>query len=83
MTCLIQEWAEGLLACRFKDTARLLQRHYTETFCNTWLEHDKEALCAQDPETLLRWGRMGQRYLSLLHPFMPFLTTELHERMKS
>lgn len=78
---LTRTWAECLLENRFKEAARLLQRSYTDTFCNTWLEAAKSNLRAGDEITRQRMGRIFQRYLALLHPFLPFLTTELHAQL--
>lgn len=80
---LTTTWTELLLGNRFKEAARLLQRSYTDTFCSTWLEAAKPALREKDPETMARFGRLFARYLALLHPFLPFLTTELHAQFRA
>lgn len=73
-----KRWQALILDHRFKEAARALQTQYTQVFCSTWIEQNKEALRRADASTCQLGARLFQRYLALLHPFLPFLTTELH-----
>lgn len=76
---LTQEWQQLLLNNRFKEAARLLQRHYTEHFCNGFLEENKQAIREKNQDIQKECARRFKHYLCLLHPFLPFITSELHE----
>lgn len=80
MLPLTQSWAADLAADRYPDAARNLQASFRDAFCSTWIEQHKQALREGDADRLAEgWGRY-QHYLTLFHPFLPFLTTELHRR---
>ena len=82
LDALTEQWSHLLLNNRFKEAARLLQRSYTDTFCNTWLEAAKPAIREGNEAVRQHLARLFQRYLALLHPFLPFLTTELSAQMR-
>lgn len=69
-------------ADKFPDAARLLQHALRDQFCGQWIEHNKELLRNGD-DTILQegWTRF-HHLLSMLHPFIPFMTTQLHEQLQ-
>jgi valyl-tRNA synthetase len=78
---LTQQWGALLKTDRYPDAARLIQASFRDDFCAQWIEDNKQALREGDKALLAEgWGRF-HRYLSLLHPFMPFLTTDLHRKI--
>lgn len=71
---------------RFNDIANLLYEFFWSQFCDWYLESVKNDLGDDaDPATkamtLATLDRVYQRFLMLLHPFMPHLTEELWERL--
>ena len=81
LDALTDTWDQGLLGCRFAATARALQSHFRDDFCSGWIERNKEACQAGDPATLSLGLRLLQRYLALLHPFLPFITSEIDAQL--
>ena len=81
MEGLSQQWAELLKADRYPDAARLIQSSFRDEFCSKWIEENKQALRDGNQELLEEGWARYHRYLCLLHPFLPFLTTELHKRI--
>jgi valyl-tRNA synthetase len=81
LDALTRQWDEGLLNGRFAGTARHLQSHFRDWFCSGWIERNKTACQDGNPATLALGLRLLQRYLSLLHPFLPFLTSELDKQI--
>jgi valyl-tRNA synthetase len=78
---LTNEWAAHLENDRYPDAARLIQSSFRDQFCGKWIEDNKPALRAGCLDTLeLEWA-IYFHYLALLHPFLPFLTTDLHRRL--
>lgn len=78
----LREELNGLLEQdKFPDAARLLQRAFRDAFCGQWIEHNKEALRAGNPAILSEGWTQFHHLLSLLHPFLPFMTTQLHEQL--
>lgn len=78
---LTQAWADDLLHDRYPQAACRLQSHFRESFCAGWIEDNKERLRLGDPSLLQQgWAQYGH-YLRLLHPFIPFLSTDLHRRL--
>ncbi len=73
--------AEDLLANRFPSACRRLQHAFREGFCGEWIEASKDRLRAGDAELLAEGWTRYAAFLGLLHPFLPFLTSELHRRL--
>lgn len=81
MSDLTREWADLLKMDRYPDAARLIQSSFRDEFCAKWIEENKSALREGDAALLQEgWDRF-HRYLCLLHPFLPFLTTDLHRKL--
>lgn len=81
LDALTAQWAGHLQADGFALAARALQQHFREAFCDRWLEAAKPALRAGDADRLRIARRHFRRYLALFHPFLPFLTLDLYERL--
>ena len=82
LASLTRQWDQGLLAADFKGTARRLQAHFRDAFCGGWLETHKEAWYAGDEATHAEGRAILARYLILFHPYLPFITSEIQERLK-
>lgn len=61
---------------------RRLQAHFRDAFCGGWLETHKEAWYAGDEATHAEGRAILARYLILFHPYLPFITSEIQERLK-
>lgn len=81
MDAITRQWADLLQADRYPDAARLIQSSFRDDFCSKWIEERKASLRNGDKELLREGWARYDRYLCLLHPFMPFLTTDLHQRL--
>ncbi len=77
--------AEAIEAYRFNDAANALYQFTWHSYCDWYLEVTKPILQGEDEEAktetraTLLW--VLHRLLMLLHPFMPFVTEELWERL--
>ena len=75
---LRQALNEDLEADRYPAACRRLQQAFREGFCGTWIEQNKAALREGNTGLLNEgWSRFAA-LLSMIHPFLPFLTSELH-----
>jgi valyl-tRNA synthetase len=81
LEALTSRWDDGLLACKFAETARDIQRHFRDEFCGKWLEEHKASWREGVADIHAEGRAYMARYLILLHPFMPFLTSEIQERL--
>src|SRR5262249_40507827 len=81
----VAEVTRGLEAYRFNEAAGAAYHFVWDVFCDWYLEFIKPVLKGNDEEQKIEnrdtaaWG--VDQILSLLHPFMPFITEELWERM--
>ena len=77
--------AEALEAYRFNEAAGALYHFTWGTFCDWYLEFTKPILNGDDAEakaeTRATTGWVLDEILHLLHPFMPFITEELWEKL--
>ncbi|HDO52827.1 MAG TPA: valine--tRNA ligase, partial [Rhizobiales bacterium] len=75
----------GIEAYRFNEAASALYRFVWNIFCDWYLELIKPSLQGDDEaskaETRATAAWVLDRSLSLLHPFMPFITEELWTRL--
>ena len=81
-----REVAEHLDAYRFDLAAKALYDFVWHDFCDWYLEFTKTTLNEEAPEeavqsTLSTLYATLDRILRLLHPFMPFITEELHRQL--
>lgn len=76
---------EEIEAFRFNDAASTLYRFVWNIFCDWYLEFIKPLLNGDDEGAKAESRRTAawafDRILALLHPFMPFITEELWERL--
>ncbi len=77
--------AGSIEACRFNEAAERLYRFVWRTFCDWYLELVKPVLhgangAAKDDTRAVAGWILG-RTLATLHPIMPFVTEELHDRL--
>jgi valyl-tRNA synthetase len=80
--------AAEIEAYRFNEAANALYQFVWGTFCDWYLEFIKPILAGEDEgdekdraETRAACAWALDRILHMLHPFMPFITEELWERM--
>ncbi len=77
----VRELDEAFVAFRFNDAAAAVYRFVWNTFCDWYVELAKPVLTGGDEaakrETQVVTGFAIDRILTLLHPFMPFITEEL------
>ncbi len=81
-----REVTEHLDAYRFDLAAKTLYDFVWHDFCDWYLEFTKATLNEEAPEdavqsTLHTLYTTLDRILRLLHPFMPFITEELHQQL--
>ena len=81
-----REVTEHLDAYRFDLAAKTLYDFVWHDFCDWYLEFTKATLNEEAPEdavqsTLHTLYTTLDRILCLLHPFMPFITEELHQQL--
>jgi valyl-tRNA synthetase len=76
---------EGLEQYRFNEAAGAIYQFVWGTFCDWYLELAKPVLTGEDEaakvETRAMFAWTFDRILMLLHPFMPFITEELWQRI--
>ncbi len=80
-----EEMARALDEYRFNDAASLCYQFVWHEFCDWYLEMAKQGLYGEDMQIKLSSRSMLQRVLvavlKLLHPFMPFITEEIWQRL--
>lgn len=78
---------EALEGFKFNEAARALYGFLWGEFCDWYLEAVKPRLSGEDPHDRARAQMtlvyVMDRILRLLHPFMPFLTEEIWQRIRS
>jgi valyl-tRNA synthetase len=76
----------GLEAYRYNDAAGALYRFLWNTFCDWYIEFAKPILQGADEaakaEVRATFAWTLDQALHLLHPFMPFVTEELHAHLR-
>jgi valyl-tRNA synthetase len=76
---------EGIAQHRYNEAAAAIYQFVWNTFCDWYLELAKPALSGPDgaakDETRAVFAWTFDRILTLLHPFMPFITEELWNRI--
>ena len=82
----IEEVTESLDEYRFNDAAAFIYRFIWHEFCDWYLELSKPALYgkADSPQRQVAQRTLHDVFkatLKLLHPFMPFITEELWQKM--
>ena len=80
---LIHENESNYEAFRISDTALSLYKFVRESFCNTYLELIKPKSSEHISEaTMDKVLTFFEQLLSLLHPFMPFITEEIWQQLR-
>jgi len=79
--------SEALQAFRFNEAASAIYHFIWHVFCDWYLELIKPVLAGDDKEAIAETRAMTSwaldRALTLLHPFMPFVTEELWTKLAS
>ncbi|NQU19378.1 valine--tRNA ligase, partial [bacterium] len=70
---------KSLAAYRFNESVNLIYEFFWHKFCDWYLEIAK--LNIQDRTTQLVLFKVLEKSLRLLHPFMPFITEEIWQRL--
>jgi valyl-tRNA synthetase len=80
-----EEMATALDAYRFNDAASLCYQFVWHEFCDWYLEMAKQGLYSQDPSLKQLTRAVIQKALGavlrLAHPFMPFVTEEIWQKL--
>jgi len=71
----------GLEACAYSAVASRLYDFFRHELCDWYLEFAKLRLKAEDAACRWTLGHVLRGTLQLLHPFMPFITEELWQRL--
>ncbi len=83
--CCISEVTDALVGYRFNEAAGAVYRFVWNTYCDWFLELAKPVFNGEDEaakaETRATAAWALDEVLKVLHPFMPFLTEELWERL--
>jgi len=75
----IKKTEEDLNAYRFNEAANNLYSFFWHEFCDWYLELIKPRLAEQ--QTQLIMYKVLEKYLRALHPFMPFITEEIWQKL--
>jgi valyl-tRNA synthetase len=79
---LIEGVTSAMEELRFSDACTLLYDFFWHTFCDWYIESAKPRLEGEDRECVQNiLSHVMKAFLRLLHPFMPYITEELWERM--
>ncbi|MBX2805325.1 MAG: valine--tRNA ligase [Hyphomicrobiales bacterium] len=77
--------AEAIETYRFNDAASAIYQFVWHTFCDWYLELSKPILMGADEDAKIETRAMVawtlDRIVTMLHPFMPFITEELWQRI--
>ncbi|MCX6793711.1 MAG: valine--tRNA ligase [Candidatus Gottesmanbacteria bacterium] len=66
---------------RYSDAAKKIYDFTWHVFADKYIEQSKKQLEADDTQTLAVLIEIYKKLLKLLHPFMPFVTEELYQKM--
>jgi valyl-tRNA synthetase len=77
----LKEVNKNLNAYRFNEAANLLYAFFWHEFCDWYLEMSK--LDIKNPEIQLVMYKVLEKFLRAIHPFMPFVTEEIWQRLNS
>ncbi len=80
--CLEPRGADGSPGCRFSEAANALYRFTWDDFCSNYLEIRKKTITAAEASrekqvAVAVFAAVLGKLITLLHPFMPFLTEEI------
>jgi valyl-tRNA synthetase len=66
---------------QFHEAVQLLYHFFWDDFCDWYIELKKDEITGGDTEATTRIVALLEQALRLLHPFMPFLTEELWQKL--
>lgn len=72
---------EDLEHDRYPAACRRLQQAFRDEFCSTWIEQHKETLRQGNEQARQEGWTRFHTLLTMLHPFLPFLTSEIHHQL--
>jgi valyl-tRNA synthetase len=75
----LKELNEDLDAFRFNEAATRLYRFFWHEFCDWYLELIKAEI--KDPHNQVVMFKILEKFLRALHPFMPFITEEIWQKI--
>lgn len=79
MINITNRWYSLLQHDKFSQCARELQHHFKNYYCDKWIEENKKDLWAGSHHTGLLGLAIMKRYMTLLNPFMPYITTSIDQ----
>jgi valyl-tRNA synthetase len=62
---------------QFLDAARYIQHEFKSWFCDKWIEEYKKSIQNGDTEIIKKGIFILEQFLSMLHPFCPYITDEI------
>ncbi|REJ78010.1 MAG: valine--tRNA ligase [Acidobacteria bacterium] len=72
---------EALEKYAFHESVQLLYHFFWDDFCDWYIELSKDEITGGDAEARTRILTVLEQSLRLLHPFMPYLTEELWQKL--
>ncbi len=81
LTMLIKTVDENIDSFRFHEAANQLYHFLWDDFCDWYIEASKPRLTAGDNQVRQLLVQILMRILKLLHPFMPYITEELYQKL--
>lgn len=81
LTSLVKSVDENIDAFRFHEAANQLYHFLWDDFCDWYIEASKPRLTAGDVQVRQLLVQILMRILKLLHPFMPYITEELYQKL--
>ncbi len=82
LNLLIEEVTKSLNSFRFNEAAHSLYEFFWHQFCDWYLEIAKISLKKEKEKALSLLVYVLDNSLRLLHPFMPFITEEIWQKLK-
>lgn len=77
---ILTDYRRLMQELKFIECTQLIHKHFWGEFCDQWIEEHKAVIkCAQE-EAIIEGISIFQFFLSLAHPFIPFITQALWDR---
>ncbi len=77
---VLRDVEKSLAAYRFNEAATMLYTFFWHEFCDWYLELIKQDI--KHPHNQLVMYKILEKYIRALHPFMPFITEEIWQRLR-
>jgi len=83
LAATVEDMNRALTDCRFNDAASRIYQFTWHEFCDWYIEMSKSGLQDEESERGVKWCLINTLdiLLRLLHPFMPFVTEEIWQKI--